>query len=66
MHYVLGCVGLPWAAFCGDFAARHVLNEEQQDDQRFYRYFSIDRGFAVPLWAEKILGKRIAYVANQA
>ena len=66
VHYVLGCVGLPWATFCGDFAARHVLDEEQQDDQRFYRYFSIDRGFAIPLWAEKLLGKRISFVVNQA
>lgn len=32
-----------------------------QDDQRFYRCFSIDRGFAIPLWAEKIPGKRISY-----
>ncbi len=66
IHYVLGCVGLPWATFCGDFAARHVLNEEQQDDRRFYRYFSIDRGFAIPPWAEKLLGKRISFVMNQA
>ena len=66
IHYVLGCVGLPWATFCGDFAARHVLSDSTQDDHRFYRYFGIDRGFAVPLWAEKILGKRISYVMNQA
>jgi gamma-glutamylputrescine oxidase len=66
IHYVLGCVGLPWATFCGDFAARHVLADQTQDDQRFYRYFGIERGFAVPLWAEKILGKRIAFVLNQA
>ena len=66
IHYVLGCVGLPWATFCGDFAARHVLSDETQDDHRFYRYFSIDRGFAIPLWAEKVLGKRISYVTNQA
>ncbi len=66
IHYVLGCVGLPWATFCGDFAARHVLSDSTQDDHRFYRYFSIDRGFAIPLWAEKLMGKRISYVLNQA
>jgi gamma-glutamylputrescine oxidase len=66
VHYVLGCLGLPWATFCGDFVARHVLNDQTQDDHRFYRYFGIDRGFAVPLWAEMILGKRIAFVLNQA
>ncbi len=66
IHYVLGCVGLPWATFCGDFAARHVLSDSTQDDHRFYRYFGIDRGFAIPTWAEKILGKRISFVMNQA
>ena len=66
IHYVLGCVGLPWATFCGDFAARHILKGERHDDERFYRYFSVDRGFAVPLWAERILGKRVSFVANQA
>jgi len=66
VHYVLGCAGLPWATFCGDFAARHVLSDTTQDDERFYRYFSIDRGFAIPLWAEKLLGKRLSYVINQA
>ncbi len=66
IHYVLGCVGLPWATFCGDFAARHVLSDETQDDHRFYRYFGIDRGFVIPLWAEKLMGKRISFVVNQA
>ena len=66
VHYVLGCVGLPWATFCGDFAARHVLSDQTQDDHRFYRYFGIDRGFAIPIWAEKILGKRMSFVMNQA
>lgn len=66
IHYVLGCVGLPWATFCGDFAARHVLSDETQDDHRFYRYFGLDRGFAIPLWAEKLMGKRISFVLNQA
>ncbi len=66
VHYVLGCVGLPWATFCGDFAARHVLSDSTQDDHRFYRYFGIDRGFAIPTWAEKVLGKRISFVVNQA
>jgi len=28
IHFVLGCVGLPWAAFCGDFVARHALDPD--------------------------------------
>lgn len=66
VHYVLGCVGLPWATFCGDFAARHALSEGGHDDDHYYRYFSIDRGFLVPLWLERILGRRISFVVNQA
>jgi len=60
IQYVLGCVGLPWATFCGDFAARNVISETTPDEAKFYRYFSIDRKFGVPLWAERIIGKRIA------
>ena len=65
VQYVLGCVGLPWATFCGDFAARHVLSDRTRDDHRFYRYFGADRPFLVPLWAEKVLGKRLSFVLNQ-
>jgi gamma-glutamylputrescine oxidase len=32
LHFVLGCVGLPWATFCGDFVARHSLASESWDD----------------------------------
>ncbi|HTT45140.1 MAG TPA: FAD-dependent oxidoreductase [Thermoplasmata archaeon] len=64
-QYVLGCVGLPWATFCGDFAARHVLSDGAQEDRRFYRYFAEDRRFLVPLWAEELLGKRVSFVLNQ-
>jgi len=57
VHYVLGCVGLPWAAFCGDFAARHVLDTDAQTDHRYYRYFAPNRPFFLPLGAERVLGK---------
>ncbi len=64
IHVVLGCVGLPWATFCGDFAARHVLNTEAQDDHKFYRYFTDDRAFLIPTWAEKIAGKQLVFSLN--
>ncbi len=38
VQFVLGCVGLPWAAFCGDFAARHALNREAQNDHIYTIY----------------------------
>lgn len=65
-HFVLGCVGLPWATFCGDFAARNVLDDKELDNEKFYRYFSPDRKFFIPLWLEGLLGKRIVFTVNNA
>jgi gamma-glutamylputrescine oxidase len=66
VHRVLGCVGLPWATFCGDFVARKVLAEAMTGDEKYYRYFNIDRKFLVPIWLEKIIGKRLAFPLNNA
>ena len=63
IHFVLGCVGLPWATFCGDFAARHVLNDASED-KRYYHYFRADRPFLLPLWSEKLLGKQLVFSLN--
>jgi gamma-glutamylputrescine oxidase len=40
LHFVLGSVGLPWAAFAGSFTARNVLGEAGEDYDKYYRYFS--------------------------
>ncbi|HEV2290275.1 MAG TPA: FAD-binding oxidoreductase [Gemmatimonadales bacterium] len=64
VHWVLGCVGLPWAAFCGDFAARNVLGTAGEDDARYYRYFSAQRPFFLPLWTERLLGKPLVFSLN--
>ncbi len=64
VQFVLGCVGLPWAAFCGDFAARHALNSETQQDHIYYQYFRADRPFLLPLWSERLLGKPIVFSLN--
>ena len=66
VHRVLGCVGLPWATFCGDFAARQVLAESETGDEKYYRYFDVDRKFLVPVWLEKAIGKRLAFPMNNA
>lgn len=66
VHHVLGCVGLPWASFCGDFAARAALGEADSDERRYYRYFSVRRPFLLPLWLEKIAGKRIVFTLSNA
>ncbi len=66
VHMVLGCVGLPWATFCGDFVARQVLAERETGDEKYYGYFNINRRFFVPVWAEKLIGKRLAFPINNA
>ena len=66
VHRVLGCVGLPWATFCGDFAARQVLAEKETGDEKYYRYFDVNRRFLVPIWAERVIGKRLAFPLNNA
>jgi gamma-glutamylputrescine oxidase len=66
IQFVLGCVGLPWAAFCGDFVGRHALNTETQTDHVFFEYFRPDRRFLMPLWSERLLGKPIVFALNNA
>ncbi len=66
VHHVLGCVGLPWATFCGDFAARQVLAEKETGDEKYYAYFDAERKFLVPIWLERAIGKRLAFPINNA
>ena len=66
VHRVLGCVGLPWATFCGDFVARQILARKETGDEKYYRYFDVDRRFLIPIWAERIIGKRLAFPVNNA
>ncbi|MBI1951162.1 MAG: FAD-binding oxidoreductase [Acidobacteria bacterium] len=69
IHYVLGCVGLPWAAFCGDFVARHVLHGGECvscDDPRYYRFFTPRRRFLLPLGFAQIVGKPLVFALNNA
>ena len=66
VHRVLGCVGLPWATFCGDFAARQVLSKAETGDEKYYGYFNVNRKFLVPIRLEKIIGKRLAFPLNNA
>jgi gamma-glutamylputrescine oxidase len=66
MHYVLGCVGLPWATFCGDFAGRHSIDGHGYDDHKYYSYFRADRPFLIPLWLERLIGKQLVFSLNNA
>jgi len=64
VHYVLGCVGLPWATFCGDFVSRRIIEITSSDEDKYYRYFNAGRRFLLPLWLERLLGKRIVFTLN--
>ena len=63
IHFVLGCVGLPWAAFCGRLAAEHVLGNE---DKKYYKYFSANRKFLMPLSLQKLFGKKLLFTINSS
>jgi len=64
IHFVLGCVGLPWATFCGDFAARHAYDDASCTDHKCYMYFRANRDFLIPLWMEKFIGKQLVFSLN--
>lgn len=60
--YVIGCVGLPWAAFSGMFAAKRLLNPKYKEN--FSLFFSAKRNYLIPKFAQKILGKMITFSLN--
>lgn len=64
VQYLLGCVGLPWAAFCGDYAARRLLDPEYC--HRYCKYLKIEREYIIPLWAQNIFGKMLTFSLNNA
>lgn len=63
VHYTLGCVGLPWATFCGDLAARRVLGK---DDGEYDAYFGTGRRFLLPTWLERVAGKQVVFSLSNA
>jgi gamma-glutamylputrescine oxidase len=61
MRFILGCVGIPWAAFCGNFAARNVLGEADEDYKKYFNYFSNARYFALPSALGRVVGKPMLF-----
>lgn len=57
LQFILGIVGLPWAAFAGSFAARNILGDAAEDYQKYYPYFSNRRHFSLSSGLGKIIGK---------
>ena len=56
----------PWGTFRGDFAARQVLAERENADDKYYPYFDVLRKFLMPIWLERVVGKRLAFPLNTA
>jgi gamma-glutamylputrescine oxidase len=61
VRFILGCVGIPWATFCGSFAARNVLGDADADYQKYFNYFSNRRRFALPSGLSKVIGKPMLF-----
>lgn len=61
IRFILGCVGIPWATFCGSFAARNVLGEADEDYKKYFNYFSNQRRFTLPSGLGKVIGKPLLF-----
>lgn len=66
LQFILGIVGLPWAAFSGGFAARNILGEADEDYKKYYRYFSNRRYFFLPSSLAKVVSKPILFSINNS
>ena len=66
VRFILGCVGIPWATFCGSFAARMVLGEADDDYRKFVNYFSNQRHFPLSTSLGKVIGKPILFSLSNA
>ena len=61
VRFILGCVGIPWATFCGSFAARMVLGDADDDYRKFFNYFSNQRYFTLPSSLGKVISKPVLF-----
>ena len=59
IQYAMGCAGLPWAAFCGDYLARRVINPEGAED--LSEFLGMHRKYFLPKFFQKIFGKIITF-----
>jgi gamma-glutamylputrescine oxidase len=66
IRFILGCVGIPWAAFCGSFAARNVLGDADDDYRKYFNYFSNDRHFSLPTALGRIVGKPMFFALTNS
>ncbi|MEK6847258.1 MAG: FAD-binding oxidoreductase, partial [Nanoarchaeota archaeon] len=62
IQYTMGCAGLNWAAYCGDYLARRFVQPEKTED--LTEFLGANRKFFIPLWIQKILGKRTTFAIS--
>jgi gamma-glutamylputrescine oxidase len=61
LRFIFGCVGIPWAAFTGTFAARNILGEADAEYDKYFNYFSNERNFWLPSSLGKVIGKPLLF-----
>ncbi|MEK6936834.1 MAG: FAD-binding oxidoreductase [Nanoarchaeota archaeon] len=61
IQYALGCAGLPWAAFCGDYLARRIISKNTEDLSSF---LGINRKFFVPDFLHSLFGKPASFALS--
>lgn len=61
IQYSLGCTGLNWAAYCGDYLARRVVDKNTKDLTEF---LGANRKFWISDNLQKVLGKRISFLLS--
>lgn len=66
LQFILGIVGLPWAAFAGSFAARNILGTGDDDYRKYYPYFTNRRHFVLPIGLASIVGKPMLFSLSNA
>lgn len=64
VQFALGCVGLPWAAFCGDYAARRLL--EPTICHEYCDFLKADRWYLIPHFLHRAIGKMLTFSVNNA
>ena len=61
VYYVMGCAGIPWAAWCGEHVARLVAREATPDMNRFFGW---NRQQLIPNGLQAIVGKPLSFAID--
>lgn len=62
IQYSMGCAGLNWAAYCGDYLAQRIIDPKKTED--FTEFLGAQRKFFISKNLQKILGKRISFALS--